>query len=203
MSEPPSADYQSKRREILQQAARIFAEHDSADVSLDRLSVAMGKSHNYHCRYFPTKAELVYALLDTHLTALLEAAGEAEALAGPGRARLDAMAFACLDHILGEGADAQRIFTLVLRRVTREQRQDVRTKLRWLAALFADALAEALPGLAARPELAAPLTRSLFAMLGGAPQWFRTDGALSGAQYARLAVSCTLEGARAELQLPR
>jgi hypothetical protein len=61
------------------------------------------------------------------------------------------------------------------------RRLDLAAKQRWLAALLADALVEAVPALAERPALAMPLTLSLFAMLNGARHWLDARGELTPA----------------------
>jgi AcrR family transcriptional regulator len=158
-----------------------------------------GHSHNFHCRYFPTKADLVYALLDLHLHDLLEALGHADDCALEPRARLEALAAGYLDYALGEGADSHRAFRQIEHWTTPSRRLDVRVKQRWIVALFLEALEAALPELAARPALASPLILSLFAMLNGAQHWLRPAGPLTAAAYAALAVGCMLCGAKEAL----
>ena len=197
MDDEQSAAYAQRRRAILKAAARIYAERGSAAISLDPLSINMGHVHNYVRRYFPIKAELVFALLNEHLGDLLTALGRADDVALDPRARLDALAAAYLEHALGEGADAHRAFRQMLHWVLPEARLDLVARERWLTALFADALTAAVPGLAADPALAAPLVLSLFAMLNGALHWLREAGPLSRADYAALAVSAIVAAAEA------
>lgn len=200
-----------KRHALLNEAARLYAKHGTAAFSLDRLSVQLGHAHNYHTRYFQTKEQLVYALLNEHIDGLLKAMDPADE-APDARGRLHALAALYLGYALGEGADAQRAFRQVLPWLAAERRPAIDTKQRWLLALFEDAVATAMPELAAAPHLVAPLALSLFALLNGAVDWLdprpkrgpddQPLRRLSVAEYAALAVDCVLAGGAAALATP-
>ena len=192
-----SQDFVARQQAIVAEAARAFAAEGCAAVSLDRVSVGLGMSHRYMKTYFLTKAALVGAVLDRHLDRLLEALAAAEAAAPP--ARLDALAAAYLDHTQDEGAEGQRVLLEVLHGPAGGLRADLLARRRWVAALFADALAEAVPGFQARPELAMPLAQCLLAMLDAAPAAGPAEPALPPPALARHAVACIREGARHEL----
>ena len=159
----------------------------------------MGRSHCDHRRYFPTKSQLLYALIDTHLGDLLTALDPVDDPALTPRGRLEALAIGCLGHVLGRGRDGHRSFASVLHWLSPARRLDVKVKQRWLVALFSEALVAAVPALAERPTLIAPYTLTLFAMLNGSLQWLRETGALRTVDYAEPTVGAIVDGAEAAL----
>ena len=68
---------------------------------------------------------------------------------------------------------------------------------REIVRLVADTLAEINPNLARTKGLLKPVTMSLFGLLNWHYMWFREDGPMSRADYAKLATRLFLDGAKA------
>ena len=68
---------------------------------------------------------------------------------------------------------------------------------RELVAVFADAIAEVLPAIGRNKTLLKPVTMSLFGMLNWHYMWFREGGTMNREDYADLATTVLVEGARA------
>jgi AcrR family transcriptional regulator len=97
------ADAARNRAAVLQAAARLFAEHGVAAVSMDQVAAAAGVGKGTVFRRFGDKAGLAAALLDAGERELQEAILHGPPPLGPGAgaaARLTAFAGAYLDYLL-------------------------------------------------------------------------------------------------------
>ncbi|MEX5637972.1 TetR/AcrR family transcriptional regulator [Parafrankia sp. FMc2] len=97
------ADAARNRVAVLDAAARLFAEHGVAAVSLDQIAAAAGVGKGTLFRRFGDKAGLAVALLDTREQILQEAILHGPPPLGPGAApteRLTAFVDAYLDYLL-------------------------------------------------------------------------------------------------------
>jgi AcrR family transcriptional regulator len=102
---PPKerADAARNRAAVLEAAARLFAEHGVAAVSMDQVAAAAGVGKGTIFRRFGDKSGLANALLDAREHALQEAILHGPPPLGPGAAppaRLAAFAEAYLDYLL-------------------------------------------------------------------------------------------------------
>ena len=195
MARTRAADYQDKQRTILTQAARLFAQngYDRASLAMIAQACSMSKALLYH--YYHDKADLLFDVIRTHLDALLERTAKAERETADPRARLTALATALLETY--RDADAEHQVQLNgLHLLPPPRQEDLHRLQRALVDRFASAIAELQPGVA--PQELKPLTMSLFGMLNWSYLWFDDRGALSRAEYARLAVRLVAEGGTAQ-----
>jgi len=98
------ADAARNRAAVLAAAARLFAEHGVAGVSMDQVAAAAGVGKGTVFRRFGDKAGLAAALLDARERELQEAILRGPPPLGPGADpadRLAAFADAYLDYLLG------------------------------------------------------------------------------------------------------
>jgi len=98
------ADAARNRAAVLAAAARLFAEHGVAGVSMDQVAAAAGVGKGTVFRRFGDKAGLAAALLDARERELQEAILRGPPPLGPGADpadRLAAFAAAYLDYLLG------------------------------------------------------------------------------------------------------
>ncbi len=189
-----AAGFDARRAMIREQAAALFAAEGYQRASLVGLARSLGVTASGITNYYFTKEALLYAVLEAHLLALLAAVEHADDETLAPRPRLDALAGAYLAFITGPGADGHLLLREAARFLPEARAEDLRTRERWLLALFREALAAASPRCPA--TLLAPLALSLFAMLNEAPRWHRPAGALTPEAYAALAVRAVLAAAR-------
>ena len=198
MARTRSQDYDAKRLAILRASAKLFARHGYAGTSVTMIAEACGASKALLYHYYPDKEAVLFDVLSTHLQALVAAV---EAAAQAPDDRLGRLAEALLEAY--RDADAEHQVQIAGLRLLPPERQEALKALeRRLVALFASAIAEAVPQLAGHPRLA-PVTMSLFGMLNWHYLWFREGGALSRADYARLAVGLIEAGAPAVAEAPK
>ena len=190
--------FDARRAVIRAQAAALFARDGYQRASLAGLARSLGVTANGISNYYSSKEDLLYAILDSHLVALLAAVERADDETLAPRPRLEALAGGYLTTIAGPAANGHRLLREAARFLPEARREDLRTRERWLLALFSTALAAAAPRCAA--ALLSPLALSLFAMLNEAPRWLQPRDeaaeALSLAAYASLATRAVLAAAR-------
>jgi len=192
---PRSADYEAKRRRILEVAAPLFARHGYDRTSLAMIGAAAGVAKSLVYHYYRDKDAVLADLLRRHLEELLAAVEAAAAPdARPAARRLADMAVALLEHY--RNADAEHEVQIAhLKLLPEPVREELYALERRLVRLFTDALVAAVPGLAGDRRHLKPLVMSLFGMLNWAFLWFREDGPMDRRSYAELATRLVLRGA--------
>ena len=71
MARPRASDHESKRSDILERAAALFAEYGYDRTSLVMLAQACGMSKALLYHYYTDKSELLFDIIRTHLEHLL------------------------------------------------------------------------------------------------------------------------------------
>ncbi len=195
MGRPRSADYEAKRKRILEVAAPLFARHGYDRTSLAMIGAAAGVAKSLVYHYYRDKDAVLADLLRRHLEELV-AAVEAAATpdARPPARRLADMAVALLEHY--RDADAEHEVQIAhLKLLPAPVREELYALERRLVRLFTEALVASVPGLAGDRRHLKPLVMSLFGMLNWAFLWFREDGPMDRRAYAELATRLVLRGA--------
>jgi TetR/AcrR family transcriptional regulator len=191
MARTRATDYDDKRRAILAQSARLFAQngYDRASLVMIAQACSMSKALLYH--YYHDKADVLFDIIRTHLDDLLDRTAAAERDVANPRERLTALATALLEAYRDAEAEHQ-VQLNALHLLPPARRDELRGMQKALVDRFAAAIAAMLPEVA--PHELKPLTMSLFGMLNWSYLWFDDRGALSRADYARLAVRLIVEG---------
>ena len=174
--------YDDQREQILARAAKLFARRGYTATSMNEVAEACGVSKPSLYHYVRDKQQLlleIAAALVARLEALVdEVAAEAHA----PEARVRRLIAAFLDVYAGAQAE-HRVLTEDVRFLPTADRRRVIDGERKVVAAFADAIAEARPGLRAH-ELDKPLTMLLFGMMNWMFTWLKPRGALSHAEMA-------------------
>ncbi|QFS83509.1 HTH-type transcriptional repressor KstR2 [Roseivivax sp. THAF40] len=194
MARPRAQDFEEKRHGLLLDAARVFAEQGMEKASMAEIARAAGVSKSLLYHYYPSKSELIFAIIHDHLAALdaaLEAATDPDE---PPEARLETLVATMLEAY--RGADNQhKVQINADPALSDAQRAALRAIERRIVGRFAALLSEVAPSLSegGAPRLTA-VTMSLLGMLNWAYLWFRDDGALSRRDYAKIATELMLGG---------
>jgi hypothetical protein len=116
------------------------------------------------------------------------------------RARVHALSAALLDTY--RDADAEHQIQIAnLQLLPAEKQEALRLLERRIVALFADAIAAAVPD--AGPGVLKPLTMSLFGMLNWSYLWFRDGRGMTRDAYARFTTELLLAGAAPAMDAAR
>jgi TetR/AcrR family transcriptional regulator len=193
MGRPRAADYDGKRRAILDRSAKLFAKNGYDRTSMSEVAAAcrVSKALLYH--YYVNKDELLFDILRAHLEDLIGAVRAVDETPAP-RERLRALIGALLEAY--RNADQQhKIQINELSKLPAAKRQQLIALERELVSIFSSAIGAVNKKIGASPRLLKPVTMSLFGMLNWHYMWFREGGPMSREQYADLVTQLLVEGA--------
>ncbi len=193
MARPRAADYDGKRKAILDRSAKLFAKNGYDRTSMAEVAAAcrVSKALLYH--YYVSKEELLFDILKLHLDELIGAVRAVDAKLAP-KARLRALVGALLEAY--RDADSQhKIQINELSKLPAAKREKLIALERELVRIFSDAIGAVNKNVGASSRLLKPVTMSLFGMLNWHYMWFREGGPMSREEYASLATQLLIEGA--------
>lgn len=198
MARTRAQDYDAKRQAILHRSAELFAQYGYSGTSITMIAEACGVSKALLYHYYPDKVAVLFDILFDHLNELVAAVEEAAGSTKDPQERLYALSAALLEAY--RDADSQHQVQIANLKFLSDDRQEtLRALERQLVAVFADAIAEAVPEVGQGPLLK-PLTMSMFGMLNWHYLWFREGKGLSREQYALLVSQLITSGAAAAVE---
>ena len=187
---------------IVAGVTRVIARRGVDGATLDRMARETGVLISTIIYHFRSKRGVLAEICRRHMALLLSVVEQADQPEVTARHRLDAMAAALVEAIAGASA-AHDAMLQAGGRLAAGDARDLRQQQRWLVALFVEAAEAVVPALRQRADLAKPAVLSLLILLTHHAEWFREDGAMSRAAYARFAVSSMLGGIRHGLRATR
>ena len=202
MARTRARDYDDKRDALLHTAAIAFARDGYDRASMAGLAAECGVSKALLYHYYASKEALLFAIIQNHLSELVDAVDQADRPEAAPEDRLEGLVAALLDAY--RDADAEHRVQVGALRLLPESEQEALKRLeRRLVEKFADAVRALDPALFAATPLLKPVTMSLFGMVNWAYMWFRDGGAVSRDDYARLATRLLVGGVRDLTAKPR
>jgi len=190
-----AADYEEKQQNIRQNAAAVFADLGMEKASMAQIAARsqVSKALLYH--YYPSKAELIFDIIYSHLNELYEVIkNAAEATAElPPQERLRKLVHQILECY--RDADDKHQMQLNSRSSLPDDKIEKINEIeRRIVRLVSAIIEEINPGLGNNNPLLKPVTMSLFGMLNWVYMWFKPNGPISRADYADLSTTLFLEG---------
>ena len=194
MARTIAKDHEAKREAILHTAAVFFAEQGFDRASMGKLAEACGVSKALIYHYYPSKDALLFDILDTHLTALVDVVETAAGSEGSPQARLRALIKAIL--IAYRDSDAEHKVQLdALSSLPEENQKHLRALQRRLVACMSDSVREIEPErFSSRPDLVGPVTMSVFGMLNWFYLWYKPGGPVDRDAYAYIVADLVIGG---------
>jgi len=194
MARTIAKDHEAKREAILHTAATFFAEHGFDRASMGRLAEACGVSKALIYHYYPSKDALLFDILDTHLTALVEVVEAAASEPGTPQSRLRALIKAIL--VAYRDSDAEHKVQLeALSSLPEDNQRHLRALQRRLVTHMSEAVRAIEPErFAARPDLVGPVTMSVFGMLNWFYLWHKPGGPIDRDAYADIVADLVIGG---------
>lgn len=189
MARTQATDYRDKRAAIVEAGARLFASKGFASASLMELAAGCGVSKSLIYHYYPSKEDILFAVMDGHLHALLDAARGVPA--GPPRPRLRALTAALMREYAGAAA-RQKVLLNELDQLPPARRAAIVAEQRELISLVEELVRELAPQLARSARFAAAML--FFGMINWTHTWWKVGGVLGAEQLAALAADTFLGG---------
>ena len=178
MARTQAAEYDDRKEAILGKAAALFADKGFHAASMADLasSCSVSKALLYH--YFPSKEDVLYAVMASHIDMLVEDVAEIVALAQPARPRLEALLHRFLVHYAG-ASDRQKVLLNELRKLPEPRHGEIVAKQRSIIQAVEDCLSELDPKLGKQPPQRFAMAMLIFGMINWTLTWFRADGPIS------------------------
>lgn len=183
MARPRAADYDDKRQTILAKSAGLFAERGYDRTSMSEIALALGVSKALFYHYYRAKEDLLFDIIRSHLTELVQAAESADDPALPPADRLRRVIDAILDCY--RDADAEhKIQISHLSQLSDERQAELKALERRLVDVMSGVVAALNPALG-RTQVK-PLAMSIFGTLNWKYMWFREGGPVTREAYAAM-----------------
>jgi AcrR family transcriptional regulator len=169
MARPQSPDYDKRRETILAAAARLYAKKGFPGTSIAELAKACHTSKSLIYHYFPSKDDILYAVMAEHLDTLTEAA-ETACASGSADARLRALTVAFM-RLYASAQNHHKVLLNELDNLPPKRRADVVAKERRIIAAAESVIAEISAHGGARVN-----TMLFFGMINWTHTWFDPAG---------------------------
>lgn len=166
-------DYETKSQAIMDCAAALFAKEGYPSAKMQDIAQACGATKSMLYHYYPTKDDLLFAMLQEHLERVLASIEEALATIGKPKERLQAM----VEVYTQKSAQSRRRHIIAMQDVKylpRPRQVPLIALQRRVTELVAALLRDLNPGL---PEhVYKPYTMMLLGMMNWADTWYKPSG---------------------------
>jgi AcrR family transcriptional regulator len=190
-----SDDYEAKSQAIMDCAAALFAKEGYPSAKMQDVAAACGATKSMLYHYFPTKDDLLFAMLMEHLERVLQGVEEAIASRGTTRERL----LVLVEAYTQKSAQSRRRHMIAMQDVKylpKPKQAPLIELQRKLTDRFTDLLKELNPNL---PEdVYKPYTMMLIGMLNWTDMWYRTGGTMKPQELCDRMSRLFLKGFMAE-----
>jgi AcrR family transcriptional regulator len=181
-----AADYEQRRAAIVEQAAELFAEHGFRGSSVADLASACNTSKSLIYHYYPSKEDVLYAVMLSHIDQLVGDVDKVMAEDRAPRAGLDRLLHLFMTDYVG-AASRQKVLLNDLAHLPDDKRRSIVAKQRKLVDAVQRLLIEIDPALAGDPVRARVQTMLLFGMINWTHTWFDAAGPASADMVADMA----------------
>ncbi|MFV3126752.1 TetR/AcrR family transcriptional regulator [Niveispirillum sp. KHB5.9] len=193
MARKQAADYEQRREAIIDRAAELFAVKGFLGCSVADLAEACNTSKSLIYHYYPSKEDILHAVMASHVEQLSAAAAEVAAMPQGPATRLRHLSRRFMRLYVG-AASRQKVLLNDLAHLPPDRRAEIVAGQRALVTLVEAILADlhpALVGDAAHRRTAAML---FFGMINWTHTWMKPDGALGADEIADMATGMVLQG---------
>jgi AcrR family transcriptional regulator len=193
MARTQAPDFEQRRDAILENAALLYAEHGFLGASIADLAAACKTSKSLIYHYYPSKEDILFDVMHSHVRALLDAAERVAAEPGPPAARLHALTQAFMRLYVGAAA-RHKVLLNELAQLAPKQREVIVKIQRRLIDIVQEMLVEIRPELAKRAALKRPAAMLYFGMINWTHTWLDPRGTVEPERIATLAAEIFLNG---------
>ena len=191
--------YETQREQILARAAELFARQGYNATSMNQVAMACGVSKPSLYHYVRDKYQLLVEIAEDHVGRLQALVRQAQGRALEPEARVRELIASFLE-VYADAQAAHRVLTEDVKFLADADRERVLGGQRAVVAAFADAIADARPGLRAG-DLHKPVAMLLFGMMNWMFTWLQPGGRLTHAAMAPVVADLFFGGLHA-VQLP-
>lgn len=190
-----SDDYDTKAQTIMDSAAALFAREGYPSAKMQDVAKACGATKSMLYHYFPTKDDLLFAMLNEHLERVIQSVEESIASAGTPRERL----LALVQAYTQKSTQSRRRHMVAMQDVKylpKAKQAPLIELQRRLTDVVARLLRELNPALP--DETYKPYTMMLIGMLNWTDMWYKPGGPMKPAELCDRLSRLFLKGFMAE-----
>ncbi|MFD1613044.1 TetR/AcrR family transcriptional regulator [Sphingomonas tabacisoli] len=191
MARTQAADYEQRREAIVEEAAQLFAARGFMGASVADLAEACKTSKSLIYHYYPSKEDILYAVMASHIDQLVQDVSEVSAEGGDAKAQLRAIVHRFMQHYVG-AASRQKVLLNELDSLPADKRAEIVTRQRAIIDTVTRLLCEISPDLASDPARARVQTMLLFGMINWTHTWYDPAGPVGPDTIADMALSLIL-----------
>jgi AcrR family transcriptional regulator len=188
-------DYDAKAQAILDSAAALFAKVGYPNAKMQDIAKECGASKSMLYHYFPTKDDLLFAMLEEHLEKVIAGIEEVSTALGTKKQR-----FAAFVQVYAQkSAQSRRRHVTAMNDVKflpKAQQKPIRELEKRVTDLVAKVLRDQNPGLA--DSSYKPYAMLLIGMLNWTDTWYQPSGAIKPAELSDMIARLFLRGFLAE-----
>jgi AcrR family transcriptional regulator len=192
MARTQAADYEDRRLAIVETAAKLYADRGFLGASIADLAAACGASKALIYHYFPSKEDILFEVMDSHIRALSQIEGEVSRLEGEPEDRLRALTHKFLQAYVG-AESRHKVLLNDLDRLPEERRRAIIQRQRAIVDYVARLMEEVQPSLTDR-GLGRAAAMLYFGMINWTHTWFHAQGAVTPGMLADLAADIVTRG---------
>src|SRR3954468_8013295 len=163
MARTQAADFDQRRELIIDRAVRLYAERGYLGASLADLAEACNTSKSLIYHYFPSKEDILYEAMDSHVRTLVETATAIQAKSLSPEEKLRALAHAFM-HLYVGAADRHKVLLNELHNLPPARRDAIIKRQRRLIQIVTEMLVEIQTKLKGQPASTAA-TMLFFGMI--------------------------------------
>jgi AcrR family transcriptional regulator len=201
MARTQAADYGERRDRIVEKAAKLYAERGFLGASVSDLAKACRTSKSLIYHYYPSKEDILFDVMHSHVAVLLETAQTIAARPLAPKEKLRAITSEFMTHYVGAAA-RQKVLLNELGHLPKDRRAVIIAIQHKLVDTIQDILTQMRPELGGRTALKRPAAMLYFGMINWVHTWMDPSGAAKPAKIAELAANLFLDGIQGA-EIPR
>ena len=186
MARTQAADYGERREAIVQKAADLFAARGFLGASVSDIAQACNTSKSLLYHYYPSKEDVLYAVMTSHVDQLVEDVEAVGAEGGGPYDKLRKLLHLFMSHYVG-AASRQRVLLNDLNHLPADKRSNVIAKQRRIVDAVQSLLAVVHRDRASNKHELRAMTMLLFGMINWTGNWYDPEGPITPGVIADMA----------------
>ena len=187
MARTQAVDYEERREAIVEKAADLFAARGFLGASVSDIAKACNTSKSLLYHYYPSKEDVLYAVMSSHIDRLVEDVETAHQAGDDARSRLRHVLRLFMQDYVGAAA-RQKVLLNDLENLPEDRRVGIVAKQRRIVDAIQAMLVEITPALAANKAEARARTMLLFGMINWTGNWYDASGPIKPDAIADMAL---------------
>lgn len=175
MARTQAADYEERREAIVEKAADLFAVRGFLGASVSDIAKACKTSKSLLYHYYPSKEDVLHAVMSSHIDRLVESVRSAQEAGGDAKTRLRHLLRLFMQDYVGAAA-RQKVLLNDLENLPQDKRTGIVAKQRSIVDGVQALLAEIDPRLSLNKAEARAKTMLLFGMINWTGNWYDASG---------------------------